>query len=96
MPIVVLIITLSNSISIEGSMQITVIILIIAPLDMSVQSCEIISTLEYTPTPNVEAKKPSALTMIDFIEVLSAIVTASCLSLPALRSVLYLVVIRIA
>ena len=68
----------------------------IAPLDISVQSWEIISTFEYIPTPNVAAKNPRADTIIDLIDVLSAMVTASYFDLPEILSVLYLVVIRIA
>ena len=68
----------------------------IAPRAISVQSEAIISTLAIIPTPNVAAKKPSALTIIDGIDVPSAIDIASFLELPAALSLLYLVVIRIA
>ena len=51
----------------------------IAPRAISVQSEAIISTLAIIPTPNVAAKKPSALTIIDGIDVPSAIDIASFL-----------------
>ena len=44
----------------------------IAPRAISVQSEAIISTLAIIPTPNVAAKKPSALTIIDGIDVQEA------------------------
>ena len=46
---------------------------------------EIISTLEYSPTPNVAAKKPMPLTRIDCAEDATALLTASRLSDPARR-----------
>ena len=63
----------------------------IAPRAISVQSEAIISTLAIIPTPNVAAKKPSALTIIDGIDVPSAIDIDSFLELPAALSLLYLV-----
>ena len=68
----------------------------IAPLAMREHKELIISILEYTPTPNVAAKKLNALTIIDWIEPSSAVVIDSFLSAPLERALLYLFVIRIA
>ena len=68
----------------------------IAPRAIIVQSEAIISTLAIIPTPNVAAKKPSALTIIDGIDVPSAIYIDSFLVFPAALSLLYPVAIRIA
>ena len=54
-------------------MNITTIILMIAPLAISVQRAEIISMSEYIPTPNVAAKNPSADTITEVIDVENAI-----------------------
>lgn len=64
-----MIINLSNNINIAGSMHITEIILIIAPLAIRVHNELIMSMLEYTPTPNVAPKKLNALAIIDGIDV---------------------------
>lgn len=74
---VVLHITLSNSVINAGKMQITEIVLITAPRASNVQIELIISILEYRDTPIVTAKKLSPLIIIDLIEVLWAIATAS-------------------
>ena len=73
MPLVILIMSLSHNTNNDGSMKITTNILIIAPRAISVQSEPIISTEAIHPTPNVAAKKPSALTIIDGIDVERAI-----------------------
>ena len=65
--------SLSHNTNNDGSMKITTNILIIAPRAISVQSEPIISTEAIHPTPNVAAKKPSALTIIDGIDVERAI-----------------------
>ena len=52
---------------IAGSTKRTVNILMIAPLAIRLQSEPIISILEISPTPNVAAKKDSALTITDFM-----------------------------
>ena len=88
--------SLSHNTNNDGSMKITTNILIIAPRAISVQSEPIISTEAIHPTPNVAAKKPSALTIIDGIDVERAIWIASFLAYPWLLSFFYLVVIRIA
>ena len=88
--------SLSHNTNNDGSMKITTNILIIAPRAISVQSEPIISTEAIHPTPNVAAKKPSALTIIDGIDVERAIWIASFLAYPWLLYFLYLVVIRIA
>ena len=77
-------------------MNITTNILIIAPRAINVHNEPIISTDAMQPTPNVAAKKPSALTIIDGIDAASAVCIASFLASPWLLSYLYLVVIRIA
>ena len=58
-------ITLSNTMNIDGNTKITTIILIIAPLAIRIHSELIMSIFEYSPTPIVAAKKLNALTMID-------------------------------
>lgn len=58
-------ITRSNTMNMLGRIKITTIILMIAPRAISIHNEPIISMLEYNPTPNVAAKKLSALTMID-------------------------------
>ena len=95
-PALVAHITLSKIINIDGSINTTTNILMIAPRAISVQSEAIISTLAIIPTPNVAANNPCALTIIDGIVVPSAFYIASFLELPAALSLLYLVVIRIA
>ena len=82
-PLLVLHMILSNSMNIDGSMNITTSILTIAPRAIRSQSELMISISEYIPTPNVAAKNPSALTIIDGIDVECAIFTASCLLLPS-------------
>ena len=82
--------------NIEGNTVRTTTIEINAPLERSTQSEEIIPIFEYTATPTVAAKNPSAEVKTDFIEVLTAIPMLSFLSFPDERSVLYLVVMRIA
>lgn len=67
-----------------------------APRAIRLQSELIMSISEYSPTPKVAAKNPSALTVTDGIETLYAVLMASSLSLPDERSRLYLVVISIA
>jgi len=81
--------SLSHNTNNDGSMKITTNILIIAPRAISVQSEPIISTEAIHPTPNVAAKKPSALTIIDGIDVERAIWIASFLAYPWLLSFLY-------
>ena len=51
--------------------------LMIAPRAISEQSELIISIFEYNPTPNVAAKKLSALTITDCIELRSAVTASS-------------------
>ena len=68
----------------------------IAPLAISSHIELIILIFEYMATPNVAAKKPSALTSIEGIDVASAVVIESCYDCPANLSVLYLDVISIA
>ena len=53
----------------DGSMNITTSRLTMAPLAISVHSELIISMSEYMPTPNVAAKKLSALTTTEGIDV---------------------------
>ena len=72
------------------------IILIIAPLAISEHMVLIKYTLEYFDTPKVDAKKPSALVMMDGIDVRTAISMDSRLLSPPIRSVLYRVDISIA
>ena len=86
----------SNRSRTAGSANTTVTILISAPLAISMHREEITAIPEYTPTPNVAAKKDIALTKMLWIEVLWAIRTASFLLFPALLSTWYLLVIRIA
>ena len=87
----------SNIQSIAGSMHITTIILIIAPLERRLHIALIISIAEYAVTPNVAAKKQKPLVSIDFIEVSCAILIASFLLHPfTVRSLWYLFVISIA
>ena len=59
---------LSNTINMAGNIQITTIVLIIAPLDSRVQIELIISISEYIPTPKVAAKKLTPLIKIDFMD----------------------------
>lgn len=91
-----LIISLSNIMNIAGNTNTTTRKLIIAPLANNTQSELIISMLEYIPTPNVAAKKLSALTNTYWIEPLSADVIASFLPAPLYLAFLYLLVISIA
>lgn len=86
----------SNSRRIAGSANTTVIILMIAPLAISMQREDMTEIPEYIPTPKVAAKKDIALTNILWIEVLWAIRTASFLLFPDRLSTWYLLVIRIA
>ena len=86
----------SKATNTEGSTSNTHSIEIRAPLDINVHNELIISMLEYMPTPNVEAKNASALTMTDFALSLTASVTAFLTGTPAVRLRLYFVVIRIA
>ena len=71
-------------------------ILISAPLASSIHMVLTMSMLEYSATPNVAANSPIPETMIDGIEVDSAVTTEPLLSDPPIRSALYRVVIRIA
>lgn len=64
---------LSQSISHAGSITVTSIMLIIAPLAMSIHMELIISISEYTATPNVAANNPIPLTMMDGIDVERAV-----------------------
>ena len=89
-------INLSNTIKNDGRINITAIILIIAPLDISVHKEPIISILEYTPTPNVAPKKHNPETTIELIDVPSAKSIASFFDFPFFLSFTYLVVISIA
>ena len=59
--------------NIFGKIKITVNILITAPLAIRLHKDPMISTSEYKPTPNVAAKKPTALTMMEGMDVESAI-----------------------
>lgn len=86
----------SNTIKNEGRISITTNMLMMAPLAINMHKDEIISMLASIPTPNVAAKNPSALTIIEGIDVARAMVTDSFLVLPAYLSLLYLVVISIA
>ena len=95
-PALVLQMTLSNIMNIEGSTVTTTTIEMRAPRERSIQSEEIIPIFEYTATPTVAAKKPNAEVTIERIEVLSEMPIDSFLLLPLLRSVLYLVVMSIA
>lgn len=63
----------------DGRMKITTNILMIAPRAIRIHRELIISILEYMPTPKVAAKKLSALTMIDWMELRSAVAIASFL-----------------
>ena len=63
---------------------------------MSMHMELIMSISEYTATPKVAANSPIPLTIIDGIEEARAFVTETQRSAPAVRSALYLVVIRIA
>ena len=63
-------------------------ILTIAPLAISMHIELMISMSEYTATPKVAAKSPSPLTIIDGIDVESAVLTASVLPRPDVRSAL--------
>ena len=78
---VVLHITLSNSKMSAGRTQITEMVLITAPRASSVQMELIMSILEYKDTPIVTAKKLNPLIIMDLMEVLWAIATASFLVL---------------
>ena len=80
----------------DGNKKITVIILMIAPLAISAHIWLIKAILEYTDTPNVDVKNPSALTRMDGIDACTAISIASLFACPAIRSVLYLVDNKIA
>ena len=72
-------ISLSKIINMDGRMKITTNILMIAPRAIRIHRELIISILEYMPTPKVAAKKLSALTMIDWMELRSAVAIASFL-----------------
>ena len=61
---------------------------IIAPRAISMHMELMISISEYTATPKVAANRPMPDTMIDGVEVPSAICTASRLVLPDARSLL--------
>ena len=95
-PIVVLVINLSNTINSDGTIVITTIILIIAPLEIRVHNDPIISIFDTKDTPIVAAKKHIPLTNIDETELSSAPLTACFLSFPFCLSSKYLVVINIA
>ena len=59
-----------------------------APRAISMHMELTMSMLEYTATPKVAANRPKPLVTMDGMDVDSAIVTASRLSLPAARSCL--------
>ena len=80
----------------DDKTKITTNMLMIAPRPIRVQRAEIISISEYSPTPKVAAKNPSAETIIDVTDDVSAIRIASFFSFPLHRSFLYRVVIKIA
>ena len=86
----------SNIIYMAGSTSSTTLMLINAPLAIRLHSDAIMSMLDISPTPKVAEKKLRALTMTDFMLVDRAILVASFLSCPAVLSLIYLVVIRIA
>ena len=66
----------------DGKIIITAIILIIAPRDIKVHSAPTISNSEYTPTPNVAAKKHIPLTKIELPEYSKVLYIASFLFKP--------------
>ena len=87
---------LSNSISITGSVSTTMTTLMIAPRAKRMHMELIMSISEYTATPNVAENRPIPDTMIEGIEVASAVFMELTLSFPSILSFLYLVVINIA
>ena len=89
-------ISLSNTINMDGRVKITDTMLISAPRAIRVHRELIISMLEYRPTPKVAAKKDKALTRIDFTLLWQAMATASFFYIPSNRSLRYLVVISMA
>ena len=80
-------ISLSKIRNIDGRTVMTTTMEISAPRASSMHSDEIMPISEYTPTPIVAAKNPSAEVTTDCTEVFSAIPIASFFSLPPLRSV---------
>lgn len=88
MPRVAARISPSQSMSIAGRMNITQSILTTAPLAISMHMELMMSILEYTATPNVAAKSPIPLTIMDGMELESAVATAVFLSRPKTRSLL--------
>ena len=95
-PLVVLQIILSKIRRSVGITNITTTILISAPLPIKLHIEEIISSLEYIPTPNVAANKQSPLTIIEDTELSREYFILSFGSFPSLRFSRYFVVIRIA
>ena len=96
MPTVVRTMKLSQSSSIAGSRNSTTATEHSAPRAIRLHIEEMISTLEYRPTPNVEAKKLTPLTRMDCADAATASPTATFFSLPAILPCLYRVVIRMA
>ena len=94
--LVVLQTILSNNIKNAGNTDITVIILMIAPLDTKLHNEARIPIFEYTPTPTFAANKNNPLTTIDCIYVPNASSIASYFVFPFILAVLYFVVINIA
>ena len=95
-PFPVRIITPSRRRNNAGRSSSTAAILISAPRESSVQIDPIISTFEYTETPNVATKKLHPLVMMDRKLDLWAMLIASFRLFPLWRSVTYRFVIRIA
>ena len=88
--------SLSKHINSEGKMRMTQAMEMSAPRDIKIHRDEMMSTLEYKPTPKVAAKKPRAETMTDGIAKARALVMAVFLSAPPKRSDLYRDVMRMA
>ena len=82
-------IILSKTMNMDGRTVMTTTIDISAPLARSIQSSEISPISEYTATPTVAAKNPSAEVITDLMDVLSDIPMDSFLSLPRFLSVRY-------
>ena len=96
MPIVVLQISLSNAINIDGRIKITVAILISAPLAIRMHIVLMTPMSEYSPTPNVAVKNPIALVIMEGIDIAVAVIIASLLFFSDILSVLYLVDVSMA
>ena len=78
----------SHSRSSAGRMKITDTMLTTAPRAISIHMELIISISEYRATPKVAANRPMPETMMEGIEVVSAVWTAALLSAPLTRSIL--------